>query len=81
MDIGLCIFATDYAIRIDDLAREMAGQATICKVNVEAEPAIAERFGVRVEPETDVRAMSARATGSAVAATTLAAVSFKIARV
>jgi thioredoxin 1 len=35
---------------IDDLAREMAGQATIGKVNVEAEPAIAERFGVQALP-------------------------------
>ena len=35
---------------IDDLAREMAGQATICKVNVEAEPAIAERYGVQALP-------------------------------
>ena len=35
---------------IDDLARELAGQATICKVNVEAEPAIAERFGVQALP-------------------------------
>ena len=35
---------------IDELAREMAGQATICKVNVEAEPAIAERFGVQALP-------------------------------
>ena len=32
---------------IDELAREMAGQVTIGKVNVEAEPAIAERFGVQ----------------------------------
>jgi len=35
---------------IDELAREMTGQATICKVNVEAEPAIAERFGVQALP-------------------------------
>jgi thioredoxin 1 len=35
---------------IDDLARELAGQATICKVNVESEPAIAERFGVQTLP-------------------------------
>ena len=35
---------------IDDLARELAGQATIGKVNVEAEPAIAERFGVQALP-------------------------------
>jgi thioredoxin 1 len=35
---------------IDELAREMAGQATIGKVNVEAEPAIAERFGVQALP-------------------------------
>jgi thioredoxin 1 len=35
---------------IDELAREMAGQATICKVNVEAEPAIAEHFGVQALP-------------------------------
>jgi len=35
---------------IDDLAREMAGQATICKVNVEVEPAIAERYGVQALP-------------------------------
>ena len=35
---------------IDDLAREMAGKATICKVNVEAEPAIAERYGVQALP-------------------------------
>jgi thioredoxin 1 len=35
---------------IDDLARELAGQATICKVNVKAEPAIAERFGVQALP-------------------------------
>jgi thioredoxin 1 len=35
---------------IDELAREMAGQATICKVNVEAEPGIAERFGVQALP-------------------------------
>lgn len=35
---------------IDELAREMAGQATVCKINVEAEPAIAERFGVQALP-------------------------------
>ena len=35
---------------IDDLAREMDGQATIGKVDVEAEPAIAERFGVQALP-------------------------------
>ena len=35
---------------IDELAREMADQATIGKVNVEAEPAIAERFGVQALP-------------------------------
>jgi len=35
---------------IDDLARELAGQATIGKVDVEAEPAIAERFGVQALP-------------------------------
>lgn len=35
---------------IDELAKEMAGQATIGKVNVEAEPAIAERFGVQALP-------------------------------
>jgi thioredoxin 1 len=35
---------------IDDLARELAGQATIGKVNVEAEPKIAERFGVQALP-------------------------------
>jgi thioredoxin 1 len=35
---------------IDELAREMAGQATIGKVNVEAEPAIAARFGVQALP-------------------------------
>jgi thioredoxin 1 len=35
---------------IDDLARELAGQATIFKINVEAEPAIAERFGVQALP-------------------------------
>jgi thioredoxin len=35
---------------IDELAREMAGQATICKVNVEAEPAIAERYGIQALP-------------------------------
>lgn len=35
---------------IDDLARELDGQATIGKVNVEAEPAIAERFGVQALP-------------------------------
>jgi len=35
---------------IDELAREMAGRATIRKVNVEAEPAIAERYGVQALP-------------------------------
>ena len=35
---------------IDDLARELAGQATIGKVDIEAEPAIAERFGVQALP-------------------------------
>ncbi len=35
---------------IDELAREMAGRATVCKVNVEAEPAIAQRFGVQALP-------------------------------
>ena len=35
---------------IDDLARELDGQATIGKVDVEAEPAIAERFGVQALP-------------------------------
>jgi thioredoxin 1 len=39
---------------IDELAREMAGQATICKVNVEAEPGIAERFGVQALPSLGV---------------------------
>ena len=35
---------------IDDLARELDGQATIGKVDVEAEPAIAERFEVQALP-------------------------------
>ena len=35
---------------IDELARELAGQATDLQVNVEAEPAIAERFGVQALP-------------------------------
>ena len=39
-----------FAPMIDDLARELAGQATIGKVNVEAEPKIAERFGVQALP-------------------------------
>ena len=35
---------------LDDIARELAGQATIGKVNVEADPAIADRFGVKALP-------------------------------
>src|SRR5262245_539062 len=31
---------------IDELAREMAGQATVAKIDVEAEPTLATRFGV-----------------------------------
>ena len=35
---------------IDELAREMSGRATVGKINVEAEPAVAERFGVKALP-------------------------------
>lgn len=35
---------------LDEIARELAGQATIGKVNVEADPAIADRFGVKALP-------------------------------
>ena len=35
---------------LDGIAEEMAGQAVIGKVNVEEEPAIAERFGVKALP-------------------------------
>ena len=31
---------------IDELAREMAGQATVAKIDVDAEPTLATRFGV-----------------------------------
>ena len=31
---------------IDELARELAGQATVAKIDVEAEPTLATRFGV-----------------------------------
>jgi thioredoxin 1 len=35
---------------LDEIARDLAGQATIGKVNVEADPAIADRFGVKALP-------------------------------
>jgi thioredoxin 1 len=35
---------------LDEIAKELAGQATIRKVNVEADPAIADRFGVKALP-------------------------------
>jgi thioredoxin 1 len=35
---------------LDEIAKELAGQATIGKVNVEADPAIADRFGVKALP-------------------------------
>jgi thioredoxin 1 len=35
---------------LDEIAKELAGQATIGKVDVEADPAIADRFGVKALP-------------------------------
>ena len=35
---------------LDEIARELAGQATVGKVDVEADPAIADRFGVKALP-------------------------------
>lgn len=35
---------------LDDLSREYAGRATIAKVNVDEQPALAARFGVRSIP-------------------------------
>jgi len=35
---------------LDEIAKELAGQATVGKVNVEADPAIADRFGVKALP-------------------------------
>jgi thioredoxin 1 len=45
-----CVPCKAIAPMIDDLAREMAGRATVGKINVEAEPAVAERFGVKALP-------------------------------
>ena len=35
---------------LDEIARELAGQATVGKLDVEADPAIADRFGVKALP-------------------------------
>lgn len=35
---------------IDELARETAGEATVAKINVDAEPALAARFQVQALP-------------------------------
>jgi thioredoxin 1 len=35
---------------LDEIARELAGQATVGKVNVEADPDLADRFGVKALP-------------------------------
>ena len=35
---------------LDEIAKELAGQATVGKVDVEADPAIADRFGVKALP-------------------------------
>jgi thioredoxin 1 len=42
-----CVPCKAIAPMIDELAREMSGRATVGKINVEAEPAVAERFGVK----------------------------------
>ena len=45
-----CVPCKAIAPMIDELAREMSGRATVGKINVEAEPAVAERFGVKALP-------------------------------
>ena len=35
---------------LDEIAKELAGQVTIAKVDVEVDPAIADRFGVKALP-------------------------------
>ena len=35
---------------LDEIAKELAGQATVGKVNVEADPDLADRFGVKALP-------------------------------
>ena len=35
---------------LDEIAKELAGQATVGKVNVEADPDLANRFGVKALP-------------------------------
>jgi thioredoxin 1 len=35
---------------LDEIAKELAGRATVGKVNVEADPDLADRFGVKALP-------------------------------